>query len=378
MTQVRLSMKRQDRSLYAVIVAAAALLAGITLLVSCFSSTATFSVVPWYLPTVHTFVALCSFCVAFLALGRHQVLRYPAPFWIGIAYLAYSILTIFRLLVFPTLPGNKGIIETLPSTSPWLVNLQMATLALCVLAAPFSKGPREKKAAWGVMLLAVTAVSAAGTAVVRWDWKLPVMVVAGKFTDAEVVVLLCIAVLLLASAVVATTTYLDTGDQLFAYTALSQLTVTSSVTMNALGATWFTLPFYLGRNIVVLGALIMLFGLLADYVRLARTEQQKSQELARRSEELVRSEEKLLYNEATLQMAINATGMGTFDFEPQTGKLAWSPQAKRHFGLDPGAAESYELFQSALHPEDRDRVRETLQRALQPGGDGVYRTGTAP
>ncbi|GFO63467.1 PAS domain S-box protein [Geomonas paludis] len=364
---------RPDRPLYAVIVVVAALLGLLNVVVYLFTPATRYEVVSWYLPTVHTFVALCSFCVAFLALGRHQVLRYPAPFWIGIAYLAHSIFSIFRLLVFPTLPGNRGIIETLPSVSPWLVNLQMTTLAACIIAAPHSPVPRDRRSAWILAVTAVGAVILAAIAVVTLDYALPVMVIAGRFTEAEVALLLFLAAMLFAGAVSATATYLDTGDRLFAYTAFSQLAATSSVTMNALGANWFNLPFYLGRNIVVLGALVMLFGLLSDYVELARMEQEKSQELAKRSEELAHSEEKLRYNEATLQMAINATGLGTFEFEPQTGKVTWSEQAKKNFGLAPEAAESYELFTSSLHPEDRAQAQEALKKALQPDGDGSYR-----
>ncbi|QXE91811.1 PAS domain S-box protein [Geomonas subterranea] len=364
---------RPDRPLYSVIVAVAIFL-GLVNTVVYFASPATkYWVVPWYLPTVHTFVALCSFCVAFLAIGRHQVLKYPAPFWIGVAYLSYSIFTIFRLLVFPTLPGNMGIIEAVPTLSPWLVNVQMTTLATCVTAAPFTRAPRERWSSWLGTLTAVATALLAGLTLVKLDTKLPVLITSGRFTGSEIVLLLCISLLLLVSAAVATWSYLGSGDNLFAYTALSQLAVTSSVAMNALGAAWFTLPFYLGRNIVVIGALIMLFGLLSDYVRLARKEQEKSQELAKRSEELARSEERLRYNEATLQMAISSTGMGTFEFEPQTGKLTWSAQAKANFGLAPDATESYQLFISALHPEDREEAQEALKRALQPGSDGFYR-----
>ncbi|QWV91702.1 PAS domain S-box protein [Geomonas oryzisoli] len=373
MINSRFIINRPDRPLYGVIVSVALSLGLLNVAVYFFSPPTRFEVVPWYLPTVHAFVALCSFCVAFLALGRHQVLRYPAPFWIGIAYLAHSIYSIFRLLVFPTLPGNRGIIETLPSTSPWLVNLQMATLAACVIIAPFSPVPRDRRASWIMAVVAVAAVTLAATAVVKLDHALPVMVVVGRFTEPERALLLFLAGMLFASAIVATATYLDTGDRLFAFTALSQLAATSSVAMNALGSNWFNLPFYLGRNIVVAGALVMLFGLLSDYVQLARNEQDKSQELAQRTEELTQSEERLRYNEVTLQMAINATGLGTFEFEPGTGNLTWSVHAKRHFGLAPEATGSYQLFESALHPEDRDRVLTALRRSFQPESGGIYR-----
>jgi hypothetical protein len=45
-----------------------------------------------------------------------------------------------------------------------------------------------------------------------------------------------------------------------------------------------------------------------------------------------------------LELAVEATGLGIFDFEPLTGKLGGRPEAKRHFGLPPDAEVTYELF----------------------------------
>lgn len=373
MTIGRMTIIRPDRPLFAVIAVIAILLAAVNILVYLFSSGKTIMVVPWYLPTVYSFVALCAFCIAFLSLGRFRVLMYPAPFWIGIGYLTFAILNIFRFLVFPTLPSGKGIVDALPTTSPWLVNLQMATLAVCVLVAPFATWP-DRKCSWrAVTAVSVALITLAGMAILKLDRVLPVLVVGGRLTEFERILLLFLSMMLLVSAGITTYGYLKSGDRLFSYTAISQLAFTSSVAMNAVGSSWYDLPFYLGRGIVGSAALIMLFGLLSDYVQLARIEQEKSRELETRSAELEQSEQRLRYSEATLRMAIDATGLGTFDFDPRSKALIWSDLAKRHFGLSPTASVSYELFRSALHEEDRDRTEAALRRALQPDGGGIYR-----
>ncbi len=76
--------------------------------------------------------------------------------------------------------------------------------------------------------------------------------------------------------------------------------------------------------------------------------------------------------EDRLALAIAATQLGTFDFDPQSGRLIWSEIAKRQAGLSSDAEISYETFLSGVHPGDRECVSESIQRALQPEGSGQY------
>jgi PAS domain S-box-containing protein len=95
---------------------------------------------------------------------------------------------------------------------------------------------------------------------------------------------------------------------------------------------------------------------------------------ARSRRERRQAEKALRESEERLALAIDATHLGTFDFDPATGKLIWSETTKRHFGLPADADASYEVFLQGLHPDDRDRVHEIVQDALRPGGDGQYAT----
>ncbi|HWJ95697.1 MAG TPA: PAS domain S-box protein, partial [Telluria sp.] len=70
-----------------------------------------------------------------------------------------------------------------------------------------------------------------------------------------------------------------------------------------------------------------------------------------------------------LELAIYATGLGLFDFDPRSGAAEWSPELKRHFGLAPDAQVSLGDFFERLHPADRGRARAAIHHALA-GDDG--------
>ncbi len=68
-----------------------------------------------------------------------------------------------------------------------------------------------------------------------------------------------------------------------------------------------------------------------------------------------------------LRAAVDAAGVGIWDFYPQTGALLWSERCKALFGLPPDANIDYGVFLRGVHPEDRARVDQQVQRALTPG-----------
>jgi hypothetical protein len=84
------------------------------------------------------------------------------------------------------------------------------------------------------------------------------------------------------------------------------------------------------------------------------------------------AQEELRSSEERLALAVDATQLGTFDFSPQTGRLIWSKFARQHFGLSSEVEVTYDTFLRALHPADRDRVTQTMQKALRYEGGGAY------
>jgi PAS domain S-box-containing protein len=85
-----------------------------------------------------------------------------------------------------------------------------------------------------------------------------------------------------------------------------------------------------------------------------------------------RTQDALRQSEERLRLAVDSTGLGTFDFDPATRKRVWSDVAKSHFGLTPAAEVDDTLVQRALHPDDWDRVQHAMEEALRPGSSGQY------
>ncbi len=96
---------------------------------------------------------------------------------------------------------------------------------------------------------------------------------------------------------------------------------------------------------------------------------------ARLAAEIQRREEMelaLREREERIRMAVESANIGTWDFNPLTGERKWSDRTKIMFGLPPDADVSNVLFLDRLHPEDRERAKQAVQKALDPGGDGTY------
>jgi PAS domain S-box-containing protein len=91
-------------------------------------------------------------------------------------------------------------------------------------------------------------------------------------------------------------------------------------------------------------------------------------------EEEQRSEllNELKESEARLKMAIRSTNMGTWDWNPITGELYWSDECKHIYGLPPDALVTFEMFSDRIHPEDRERVQQAIQKSIARDSDGSY------
>ncbi|GAB2959244.1 hypothetical protein GCM10027048_28220 [Hymenobacter coalescens] len=73
-----------------------------------------------------------------------------------------------------------------------------------------------------------------------------------------------------------------------------------------------------------------------------------------------------------LQAAVEAAGVGTWDFNPVTDELLWSGRCKELFGLSAEAPVDYNVFLAGLHPDDRAATDTVVQQALDPRGLGEY------
>ncbi|MFW3168782.1 SpoIIE family protein phosphatase [Geodermatophilus sp. CPCC 206100] len=71
-----------------------------------------------------------------------------------------------------------------------------------------------------------------------------------------------------------------------------------------------------------------------------------------------------------LTLAIDAAGIGTFDWDLRIGTLSWDARLIELFGYDATTFDrSIEAFNARLHPDDLDRVGALLNRAIETVGE---------
>ncbi|WP_188036343.1 hybrid sensor histidine kinase/response regulator [Pseudomonas sp. EZ-C24] len=86
-----------------------------------------------------------------------------------------------------------------------------------------------------------------------------------------------------------------------------------------------------------------------------------------------RAEEALAELEARARFAIDAAGMGTWDYRPQEDLLLWDDRCKTLFGLPVDTQMSLDVFYAGIYPEDVALVRDAVEQVMQPQAGGHYR-----
>ncbi|BAY98880.1 two-component hybrid sensor and regulator [Tolypothrix tenuis PCC 7101] len=76
-------------------------------------------------------------------------------------------------------------------------------------------------------------------------------------------------------------------------------------------------------------------------------------------------EAELQQHQERLNMALEAAGMGNWDWNIATGEIYWSPNLERLFGIVPGTFNgNYETVVSIMHPEDQESVLQAINAAV--------------
>ena len=84
--------------------------------------------------------------------------------------------------------------------------------------------------------------------------------------------------------------------------------------------------------------------------------------------ESVRAQEDLAESERALTEAQSVAHLGSWEWDRGSNEVTWSPELYRLLGLDPGAGGAgYERFFEMVHPDDRRRVEQDLERAISTG-----------
>ena len=76
-------------------------------------------------------------------------------------------------------------------------------------------------------------------------------------------------------------------------------------------------------------------------------------------------EQQLRRQQEALELALEAAGLGTWEYDPGTGEMRWDERAKALFGLPAEAPVTHPEWLDALHPEDRDAARDQWAHAVR-------------
>jgi PAS domain S-box-containing protein len=69
-----------------------------------------------------------------------------------------------------------------------------------------------------------------------------------------------------------------------------------------------------------------------------------------------------------MQLALEASGMGTWSWDAASGRVEWDTATERVYGLEPGTFEgTYEAYMALLHPDDRAAAVQRIQDSLGEG-----------
>lgn len=126
---------------------------------------------------------------------------------------------------------------------------------------------------------------------------------------------------------------------------------------------------------LVLGTGIALSLMLGGYVLLLISQRQRALRLvAERTAELRQRELQLKLSEERWSFALDGAGHGVWDWEPDSGRMFFSPAWKTMLGYLPGELEdSLDTALGLRHPDDLQGSREALRRYLN-GEVDVYRS----
>ena len=84
------------------------------------------------------------------------------------------------------------------------------------------------------------------------------------------------------------------------------------------------------------------------------------------------AEERLVRRETQLDLATRIVGIGVFDHDHVEDRLYWSDQFREVHGMPPHVAPHVTLLDAQTYAEDRDKLKEAIEAAHDPAGDGMF------
>lgn len=88
--------------------------------------------------------------------------------------------------------------------------------------------------------------------------------------------------------------------------------------------------------------------------------------------ELVLTRKKLAEAEERSRFALDSAELGAWDMDPENGRVAWDERCNQLHGFLPGEVTVYTDVLKHIHPDDLENIKQNVQAALNPNGDGYY------
>lgn len=131
-------------------------------------------------------------------------------------------------------------------------------------------------------------------------------------------------------------------------------------------------PPVLALQVAAVTGIVLALALTSSTLARRNAEANMREAETRLAQERELTESRLRQSEERLRLAVQATGLGTWDWDLSGDAILWSERTYALFGLPAGMAIDYAQFLRALHPDDRAVVDAAVQAALDPDGDGRF------
>ena len=94
--------------------------------------------------------------------------------------------------------------------------------------------------------------------------------------------------------------------------------------------------------------------------------------IARDITNVKRAERMIRESEERFRMAVEATKLGTWEYDPLTQELTWSRECRKIYGMSENENVDYSVFLKTIYEEDYDFVTHEVEKAMDANGQGNY------
>ena len=94
--------------------------------------------------------------------------------------------------------------------------------------------------------------------------------------------------------------------------------------------------------------------------------------IARDISSVKRAERLIKESDERFRMVVEATKLGSWEYDPTSQELTWSKECKRIYGIQEEEQVDYNFFLANIYYEDFDFVNREIEKSLDPAGNGNY------